>query len=109
LAAVGIFIGAIIFFFGFVALNPSVADVFGSRSPNTVTTENYVLQQQLSLLSPRVSILEIQIRQLHQHADKLQTIVDSSMIFGDNLTRYTSAAEGILPRPLIPAAISYRP
>ncbi len=87
-AACGILIGSIIFF-GFIKLDHSVGNVLGSRSANTLAAENVFLRQQIRLISPRVRKLEMQARQLHEHADKLQMLVA-----GDTVSRFTYATNG---------------
>jgi hypothetical protein len=102
-AACGILIGTIIFF-GFIKLDQSVGNALGSRSANTLAAENNFLRQQISLISPRVSKLEMQTRLLHEHGDKLQML-----IVGDTVSRFTYATNGFKLQSLIPTASSFRP
>ncbi len=102
-AACGILIGTIIFF-GFIKLDQSVGNVLGSRWANTLAAENGFLCQQISLISPRVSKLEMQARQLDEHADKLQFL-----IVGNTVSRFTYATNGFKLQSLIPSASSYHP
>jgi len=67
-AAAGILIG-IILLFGIVKLNESDDAALGSRSAKSLSAENDVLRQQLNLMSPRVSKLEIQAGQLMERAN----------------------------------------
>jgi hypothetical protein len=108
LATIGIVIGTIIFF-GFIELNQSVGNAYGSRSAITLAAENNILRQQLRLMSPRVSKLEMQARQLHEHADKLHMLLHRREIVGDTLSRFTYATKGSDRQSLIPAVISFRP
>ncbi len=103
LATCGIIIGSIIFF-GFIKLDQSVGNVLGSRSANRLAAENDFLRQQISLISPRVSKLEMQARQLDEHADKLQFL-----IVGNTVSRFTYATNGFKLRSLVPVATSFRP
>ncbi len=100
-AACGILIGTIIFF-GFIKLDQSLGNVLGSRSANTLAAENGFLRHQISLISPRVSKLEMQARQLDEHADKLQRL-----IVGDTVSRMRP--KGFKLQSLIPMATSFRP
>lgn len=107
-AACGILIGTIIFF-GFIKLDQSVGNVLGSRWANTLAAENGFLRQQISLISPRVSKLEMQARQLDEHADKLQMLLPRRKIAGDTVSRFTYATNGFKLQSLIPSASSYHP
>jgi hypothetical protein len=70
----GILIGTIILF-GVIKLNQSVGNVLGSRSANTLAAENNFLRQQVSLISPRVSKLEMQARQLNERANEFHMLL----------------------------------
>lgn len=104
----GILIGIIIFF-GFIKPNQSVGNALGSRSANTLVAENNILRQQVSMISLRVSKLEMQAKQLHECADKLCMLLDRSKIVEDTVFRFAYAANGFKPQSLIPAAASFRP
>jgi hypothetical protein len=103
LATCGILIGTIIFF-GFIKLDQSVGNVLGSRSAKTLAAENDFLRQQISLISPRVSKLEMRARQLREHADKLQML-----IVGDTLSRFMFATKVSESQSLIPTATNFGP
>lgn len=102
-AACGILMGTIIFF-GFIKLDQSVGNVLESRSANTLAAENDFLRQQISLISPRVSKLEMRARQLREHADKLQMLIAE-----DTVSRFTYATNGYKLQSVIPVARSFRP
>lgn len=104
----GILFGIIIFF-GLMKLNQSIGNAFGSHPANTLAAENNLLRQQVSLISPRVSKLEIKARQLNERADELLLLLDSSKIVGDSVSRFTYANNGFELRPLISAAARFRP
>jgi hypothetical protein len=57
--------------FGVIALNQSVDHALGSHSAKTLAAENNVLRKQFSLISPRISQLEMQARQLTDRANTL--------------------------------------
>jgi hypothetical protein len=100
---------AIIIFFGFMKPNQSIGNAFGSRPANTLATENNFLRQQVSMISPRVSKLEMQAKQLNKRADELHLLLGSSEIAGDTVARLVYAANGLKFRPLISAAARFRP
>ncbi len=103
IATCGIIIGSIIFF-GFIKLDQSVGNVLGSRTANTLAAENDFLRQQIRLISPRVSKLEMQARQLHEQADKLHML-----IVGDTVSRFLYATNVSKLKSPIPAESSVRP
>ncbi len=102
-AVCGILIGTIIFF-GFIKLDQSVGNVLGSHSANRLAAENEFLRQEIRLISPRVSKLETQARQLGDHAGKLQILIAE-----DTLSRFIYATKGSELQSLIPLATSFRP
>ena len=108
LAACGILIGTIIFF-GFIKLDQSIGNPLGSRSANTLAAENNFLRQQISLVSPRVSKLEMQTRQLHEHAGNLQMLLHRRNFAGDTVSGFMYATNGFKRQSLIPAASNFRP
>ncbi len=93
LATVGILMGTIIFF-GFIKLDQSVGNAHGSRSANALAADNDILHQQLCLMSPQVSKLEMQARQLSELDNKLHMLLHRNKIVGDTLSRFTYATKG---------------
>ena len=85
---------AIIIFFGFMKPNQSVGNAFGSRPAQTLAAENNFLRQQVSMISPRVSKLEMQAGQLNERADELHLLLGSSEIVGDTVFRFAYAVNG---------------
>jgi hypothetical protein len=104
----GILIGIIILF-GVIKLNQSVGSAVGSRSANTLAAENNFLRQQVSLILPRVSKMEMQARQLNEHANKLHMLLPCRKIVGGTVSSFTNATNGLKPQSLISAARSFRP
>lgn len=95
--------------FGVMELNQSFDNALGPQSANTLAAENDLLRQQLGLISPQVSQLEMQARQLRERADRLHLLLDRRKFVGDTLSSFTNAAKGSKPQSLIPAAKSFRP
>lgn len=104
----GILLGIIILF-GAIKLNQSVDSAVGYRSASTLTAENNFLRQQVSLISPRVSKLEIQARQLDGQAKKLHILLHFRKIAGDTVSGLTNAAAGLKSQSSIPAARTFHP
>ena len=104
----GILIGTIILF-GVIKPNQSVGNALGSRSANTLAAENDILRRQLSLISPRVSKLEMQERQLSEGVNKLHMLLHRRKIVGDTVSSFTNATKGFKLQSLIPAATGSRP
>jgi hypothetical protein len=104
----GILIGTVILF-GVIKLNQSVGNALGPRSVNTLAAENNFLRQQVSLISPRVSKLEMQARQLNECANKLHMLLQGGKVVGDTVSSFTNATKGFKLQSLIPAAKSFRP
>jgi hypothetical protein len=88
----GILIGTIILF-GAMTLKQSEVNASGSRSANILAEENDFLRQQLSLMSPRVSKLEMQARQLDERANKLQMRLLRRTIVRDTVTSFADATK----------------
>jgi hypothetical protein len=99
----------IVILFGIIELNQSVGFALGSRSPITLASENNFLRQQVSLISPRVSKLEIQAAQLNERANNLHLLLHGGKIVGDTVSRFMNAAKEFKPKSLILAAKSYSP
>ena len=104
----GILVGIIILF-GVIKLNQSIGNVVGSHSANTLAAENNFLRQQVSLISPRVSKLEMQARQLNERGNKLHLFLHSGKVVGDTVSRFTNATKEFKLQSLMFAAKSFRP
>jgi hypothetical protein len=104
----GILIGTILLF-GFIELNQSVGNTLGSRSSNALMAENDILRQQLNLISPRVSKLEIQAEQMKERASGLHKLYQRRKNVRDTVISFTNATGGPKPRSLMAAAKSPRP
>lgn|GEM_PF-1374863 len=107
-ATSGILIGTVILF-GAIKLNQSVGYALESRSANTLAAENNFLRQQVSLISPRVSKLEMQARQLSEHGNKLHMFLHRRKIVGNTVSGFTNATNGFKLQSLIPAEKSFHP
>lgn len=107
-ALLGIVFGTILLF-GFSKLNQSFADTLGSRETDTLSSQNRILRQQLSLMSPRVDELEMQTKQLVEHANKLHNLLSFSKVVGDTVRSNGVRTKGILIQSVGPASASFRP
>jgi len=97
-----ILIGTVILF-GLIKMDYSLGNPLKSRSPSVIAAENDILRQQLSVMSPRVSTLEMQVRQLHERANEFHVLLGRRSIVRDTVSRFTNAAEAFRIRLLIPA------
>ncbi len=89
----GILIGTILLF-GVANLNQSIENTPGSHSANSLTAENDVLRQQISLMSSRVSMLEMQAGQLTERANELHMLLRRSKNVRDKMVKFTSTTDG---------------
>ncbi|MGA3288245.1 MAG: hypothetical protein ABSD46_12555 [Bacteroidota bacterium] len=87
LATSGILMGTVILF-GAIKLNQSVGNALESRSANTLAAENNFLWQQVSLILPRVSKLEMQARQLNKCGNKLHMFLHRREIVGGHCFKF---------------------
>lgn len=78
----GVLVGSIIFF-GLLKMNQFGSNTTGVHSANTLAAENDILRQQLNVLAPRVSELEMQAGQLHERANHIQMLLDRSEAVGN--------------------------
>jgi hypothetical protein len=92
-ATSGILLGTFILF-GVITLNQPVDDIVGSRSANTLRAENNFLRQQVSLISPRVSKMEMHAKQLNERANKLHILLPYRKIVGDTVSSFTNGTKG---------------
>jgi hypothetical protein len=99
----------IVILFGIIELNQSVGFALGSRSVSTLATENNFLRQQVSLISPRVSMLEMHARQLDERANNLHMLLPRRKIVGDTASSFSSAPKESKLQSLILASKSFRP
>jgi hypothetical protein len=88
----GIIIGTVILFC-VIILNQSEGNAIGSRPVNTLAAENDFLRQQLSLMSPRLSKLEMQARQLNERSDKLHMLLHRRKVVVDSVSSFTDATK----------------
>jgi hypothetical protein len=107
-ATVGILIGIVIPL-SIMKLDQSVGFARGSRSASTIAAENNFLHQQVSFISPRVSKMEMQAKQLNELANKLHMLLHSGKIVGDTVSRFTIASKELKQQSLILATKSYIP
>jgi hypothetical protein len=103
----GIFLGIIILF-GVIKLNQSVGNAFGIRSTNTLAAENNFLRQQVTLISPQVNNLNMQTRQLNEHANKLRMFLQGSKIARDTVLSFAYVNKKFKLQPMVLAAKSFR-
>ena len=107
-ATSGILIGTVILF-GAIKLNQSVGYALESRSANTLAAENNFLRQQVSLISPRVSKLEMQASQLNERGNKLHMFLHRRKIVGNMVSSFTNATIWLELQSFIPAEKSFHP
>lgn len=108
LALGGIIIGSLLLF-GFAKMNQSFGNTLESRSAKTLSAENDILRQQLSLISPRVNELELQAKQLEEYSNELSRLLNSREIVGDTAQGSRNAAKRIKLRASAPRTASLRP
>ena len=104
-ATCGILMGIVILF-GAIKMNQSVGSVIGSRSTNTLTSDNNFLRQQISLISARTNKLEMQVKQLNERANTLHMFLSRRKIVEDSVASLTNLAKVEKLHPLIFAAQS---
>jgi hypothetical protein len=104
----GILLGTVILL-GFMELNQSVGNTLEYRSAKALTAENDVLRQQINLISPRVSKLEIQAKGLKERADGLHKLLQRRNIARDTVLSFTNAIEVSKFRSSMAVARSPRP
>ncbi|MEX0736925.1 MAG: hypothetical protein WD182_05740 [Bacteroidota bacterium] len=104
----GIVFGTILLF-GFAKLNQSFASTLGSRETHTLSAENKILRQQLSRMSPRVDELEMQTKQLVEHANRLHKLLSFSKVVGDTVRSHAVRTKGMEIQSVGPASASFRP
>jgi hypothetical protein len=102
----GVLIG-IILLFGFLELNPSVGNAIGTRSAGSLAAENEILRQQIILIAPRVSNLELQAGQLRDRSEELRKFLDRSRLVRDSVAKIPKASPGVKFQSLV--ALSKRP
>ena len=105
---VGALMGIVILF-GITELNQSVGFALGSHSASRLASENNFLRQQVNQISPRVSMLEMQAKQLNERADNLHLLHHSGKIVGDTVSKFTNVTKEFQSKSLILASKSNRP
>lgn len=63
------------FIIGAMKLNQSMVFVFESASVGPLTVENFILQRQVHLLSPRVHALEANMRRFRERFDGFEAVL----------------------------------
>jgi len=106
LAAYAILVGTIIFY-GFIKLDQSVGDAIGSRSANALVLENKFLRQQINVISPRVSKLEIHAKQLVERDSKLRSLLLRRTVAGDTISDFTYTTKEADIQSSAPVATSF--
>jgi hypothetical protein len=104
----GIVIGTMIFV-GFTEMNQSLFSSPGARPASKLASENGLLRNQLSLISPRVRDLEIRARESAEQADKLYLFLPRRNIVGHRVSSSTNATKSNKSKSLIAAARNLRP
>ena len=101
----GILVGVVIFF-GVFVVDQSAGGAVMSRPAHTLVVENEMLRRQLSSISPRVSWLEMQVRQSQERADELSVLLNCSKIAGGTDSSFRNTVKGSGLRSAILAAKS---
>jgi hypothetical protein len=104
----GILIGAVLFF-GFMKLNQSGGTSTASRSAVTLAAENDLLRSRLSLISPRVSNLEMQTARFNERINNLLVVLRRSRAVGDEVSLFMNVNKEIKPQSVIPTVRCFRP
>lgn len=104
----GILLGTLVLF-GVVKMNQSVADTLAAHSANALSAENDILRQQLNLISPRVSNLEIQAERLKERGKGFHELLERRQNARDTVLSFTSVTNGLRTVSLISAAKIPRP
>lgn len=102
----GLFI-VVIIVFGFITLHEPIGSALGFRTENKLAVENDVMRQELSLMSPRVSKMERNVRQLHEDDNILHLLVYPRKIAGDTVSRFTDASKGSNVQSPVTADINF--
>ena len=108
LALRAILIGCIIFF-GFVKLNQYAGVTAGAHFAKTLESENEVLRQELSVMSPRIEKLDRLTRQLNDHANKLSVLLSRPGFVVDTVSLSLYQAKRAAANSLTPELTSFRP
>jgi hypothetical protein len=108
LAVVGVLIGSILFF-GFIKLNQAVGITPGSRTAIGLAAENNVLRQEVTLISPRVSMLAVKTRVLSAQDDRLHLLLYHQEMVGDSVTGFTNPTKWVVLQSLNPSATNVSP
>ena len=108
LAVRGVLIGSILFF-GFIKLSQAVGITPGSRTAIALAAENNILRQEVTLISPRVSMLVVKTRELSAQDDKLHLLLYHQEMVGDSVTGFTYPTKWVVIQSLNPLATNFRP
>jgi hypothetical protein len=104
----GVFVGSLLLF-GVVKLHQSVADTIGTDSTNALKAENAVLRQQISLIAPSVTRLELQADLLRERTNGLHKLLQRRKNVRDTVSSFTKATELSSFRSSMAVARSPRP
>ena len=94
---------------GIIKLNQSVANALGSRSVAVLATENDILRRQLTLISPRVTNLEMQSAHLDERVNNLHTTLLRRKLARETVWRFANAAEVSKRQSVISVRAGFRP
>ena len=72
-------------------MNPFLHNVLQSHSANSLEVENNYLRQQISVISPRVVNLELQMGQLKGQANGFQVLLENYKILSDTVSGFMIA------------------
>ena len=108
LAFGGVLIGSILFF-GFIKLSQAVGITPGSRTAIALAAENNILRQEVTLISPRVSMLVVKTRELSAQDEKLHMLLYHQEMVGDSVTGFTYPTKWVVIQSLNPLATNFRP
>jgi hypothetical protein len=108
LAVGGVLIGSILFF-GFIKLSQATGITPGSRTAIALAAENNILRQEVTSISPRVSMLAVKTRELSTQDDRLHLLFYHQEMVGDSVTGFTSPTKWVVLQPLNPSTTNVSP
>jgi hypothetical protein len=106
IAACAAVIGAITFF-GFIELG--AGDAAGSHPAEFLASENKILKQELSMMTPRVTKLEVQVKQLSNRANALHELLHRPKIAADSLLRPKYSTKEVEVQSTASVVTGFRP
>ena len=108
LAVGGVLIGSILFF-GFIKLSQAIGITPGSRTAIALAAENNILRQEVTLISPRVSMLVVKTKELSAQDDKLHMLLYHQEMVGDSVTGFANPTKWVVLQPLNPSTTNVSP